>query len=163
MTAFVPVPYFPVSLQKLVVMNVATLGIYQFYWFFHHWQQQRIVAGADVRPGWRTVFAIFFCYSLLKRQHDDAAAVGHPRETRPGLLAAGWIFFYFVGHIDGLMLLLVAAVGFLLPGQAAANAVNAVRGQGYDPNDRYSFWNVLAIVLSLFVYAGMAANALDVW
>ena len=31
--------YYPVSPGKLIALSVLTLGLYEIYWFYKHWQQ----------------------------------------------------------------------------------------------------------------------------
>lgn len=54
-----------VSLGKLTVLYVATLGVYQIYWFYKHWQQLKAATGENIKPFWRAVFSIFFVHKLF--------------------------------------------------------------------------------------------------
>jgi hypothetical protein len=47
--------YFPVSLPKLVVMSICTLGFYNLYWQFCHWLCIRDYEEASISPAWITL------------------------------------------------------------------------------------------------------------
>jgi hypothetical protein len=86
-----PVPFFLVGTRKLIVLSIATLGLYEAYWFYRHWQQLRRVGGEDVWPIPRTFFAGLFSYSLFSRVTQEADSQGAPSLFSPLLLA----FVYF--------------------------------------------------------------------
>jgi hypothetical protein len=54
-----------VSIGKLVALFIVTLGIYQIYWFYKHWQGYQAITGEKVRPFWRAVFSVFFVHKLF--------------------------------------------------------------------------------------------------
>src|SRR5262245_22041834 len=57
--------WFAVGTAKLVVMSVATLGLYQIYWFYQQWKRVRD-GGEDVWPLPRAIFGVLFSYPLFK-------------------------------------------------------------------------------------------------
>lgn len=61
--------HFIVSQRKLWVLNVATLGLYSLVWHYYHWRYIKYTdkAAATIWPLARTVFSIFFVYSLFVR------------------------------------------------------------------------------------------------
>ncbi len=88
-----PTRFSPVqSVPHLVVLCVATFGLYLFYWFYRNWQwlnRQGYVRGG---AGWRTVVFllpivnIVQVYDLFKAIHDAARAKGLPTFSTPGWL-----------------------------------------------------------------------------
>lgn len=59
--------FFVVSVKKLVVMSIFTFGLYWTYCAYRSWVLYRGASGERVLPLVRTVFEIFFRYSLLSR------------------------------------------------------------------------------------------------
>lgn len=64
------IPFFVVSPIKLSVMAFCTMGFYWLYCFYQSWKLHRGKTGEKVSPFWRTFFAIFFVYPLLRRVND---------------------------------------------------------------------------------------------
>nr|WP_256212463.1 hypothetical protein [Pseudomonas sp. NBRC 111118] len=64
------VPFFVVSPIKFGVMNFFTLGFYWVYCFYQSWSLHREKTGERVSPFWRSAFAVFFIYPLLRRVND---------------------------------------------------------------------------------------------
>ena len=155
--------FFPVSRKKLIVMLIVTFTLYQLVWFYKNWAYVRS-RGERVLPIVRTIFAVFFCHSLFARIRRRGAPSGirFPAD----LLAIGWLVCTIAGNvldrfappedlsiIDGLtFLLLFAAASFLVPVQDAINAINRAEVPDHDPNDRFTVWNWLWIVVGgLFI------------
>ncbi len=66
-------PFYVVSPRKLLVLFFGTLGFYQLYWFWAHWNAHRLKEGTRIRPVLRAIFAIFFVHRLF-RLFDEKAA-----------------------------------------------------------------------------------------
>ena len=95
--------FYDVSIKKLIVLWVSTLGFYHFYWFYRHWQFEQQRSKRDLSPFWRACFAPFFAYQLFERirQVCDDEDVGGT--WNPGILAAiyiaGVLAFKYGGHL----------------------------------------------------------------
>ena len=140
-----PPLFFSVSPLKLVVMSVATFGIYELFWFFANWQRMK-KRGRYVSPFWRTLFATLFCYSLFKTVKETATSSGVSARFSPGFLALGWVLVNLMWRLpDPFWLISVAAVVFLVPVQKAMTDVNEALYPGHDPNTRFTPWNMAAI------------------
>ena len=80
--------FFAVSRKKLIVLLIVTFTLYQLVWFYKNWALERR-RGESVLPLARTIFAVFFCYSLFDRVRKRAARAGV--ELSAGLLATGYV------------------------------------------------------------------------
>jgi hypothetical protein len=58
-------PYLPVSRQKLIVMSMTTLSMYQIYWFYKNWQRVNARKGSGGSPFWRALAAPITAHGLL--------------------------------------------------------------------------------------------------
>ena len=131
---------------KLAVMFVATLGLYQLYWFYKQWDRVRD-AGDNVAPAPRSLFAIVFCYSLFRRINDSTHAVGVHTRLPPLLLAVGFILPSLMWKVDGLASLLgFLAFVPLVAAQRIANAVALAQGSTEDHNTRLTRLNWAGVV-----------------
>ncbi len=59
-------PLYIVSTKKFWVLLIATLGLYQMYWFYRNWRLYKIQTNGDMWPIPRAIFNIFFAHSLNK-------------------------------------------------------------------------------------------------
>lgn len=163
-------PWWPVSTAKFVVMNLGTLGFYQFYWLYYNWQRMRDVRGEKVSPVWRTIFAPVTVYRLFERVAESAAERGVKMQWNPVGLAAVYFvasIVMFVGvpaWLSGPVLLLPA-----LPVQITMVRVNAIAAPDAPRNGRLSPMNMLMLVggalLTAFVYSSdhFVTRLLDEW
>src|SRR4026209_313000 len=146
--ATAPAIFFPVSRKKLIVLLIVTFTLYELVLFYKNRALERR-RGEPVLPLMRTIFAIFFCYSLFDRVQRRAAPLGI--RLPAGALAAGWILFTLAGNVLDrfvppdrytvldvvVLLVLYTSVAFLVPVQNAINAINRAEVPDHDPNDRF--------------------------
>jgi len=64
--------YFPVSLPKLFVLSIATLGLYQLYWFYRNWKYVKRRDGSPIMPFWRALFSPIWFYPLYRDLKRDS-------------------------------------------------------------------------------------------
>jgi len=69
-------PFFVVSPVKFGVMTFFTLGFYWLYCFYQSWKLHGARTGEKVSPFWRSAFAVFFIYPLLRRVNDHIRESG---------------------------------------------------------------------------------------
>ena len=154
-----PPLYFPVSVNKLVVMSIFTGGIYQIYWFYKNWQLIKDRERSSIIPFLRAFFSIFFCYDLFKRITNLAQDSGF-KPIASGPLAAGWIFVsWILGFLpQPLMLVSVLSFFFLIPVQEVVNQINNRYSPDIDPNIQYSglnfFWMGVGAFFLLLILLG---------
>lgn len=146
-------PYFPVSLVKLLVMSVFTLGFYPYYWFYRNWKLIDARDEGGRIPVLRAFFALFFCYSLFTDIQDTADDMEIPTPMAPGFLAGVWIVatatlgipeLYGVPYLVSFIALMVV--------QSTINKINRAASPGHDPNRRITGWNI-AWMLGMTLYA----------
>lgn len=70
--------FFVTSLNKLVILFIATLGLYVLYWGYKQWSSQRASMPKKIMPVWRSIFSIFFMHSLCKRISQRLESQGQP-------------------------------------------------------------------------------------
>jgi hypothetical protein len=139
--------FFDVSIPKLVVLSVCSLGFYELYWFYKNWQIVRAREGSEISPLWRAVFGYFFCYALFKRVRDYEARTGAARALPAGALAAGWIVVTLMWQLpDRYALVANLACSFMVPVQAAVNRINVAAGSRTS-NARFTTWNWATVVV----------------
>ena len=140
--------FFAVSPLKLVVMSTVTFGFYEIYWFYKNWEFIRQRTGGNIKPFWRALFGILFCYSCFKEVKVVATSRGVSVPLSPGSLAAGWIIFALCSRLpDPYSLVCWLTPVFLVPIQNTINRLNAEVAPIHNPNSRFSVWNIAGAVI----------------
>lgn len=155
-----PVPFFAVSLLKLAVMSVVTLGLYDIFWFYWNWRLVRLREGTRIMPFLRAFFSIFFCYQLFRKVRSFNVTGGPGgADLMAGPLAIGWIALSLMSALpgNGYLLYLLGFV-FLLPVQAAVNRINAQAAPTAPRNAGFTAWNWVGIVLGGLMYVLMVVG-----
>jgi hypothetical protein len=158
--------YIPVT--RLVILSIASGGLYEAYWIYKNWQYIKRRKNLKIKPFWRGVFGVLFCFALLRRIHgdDEARAVLIPRFA-PGLLAVGWILSTILANILGrvpgssftVIALLMPSFLFFVPVQAYVNSV--VRKQ--NPNASYYGWStghILCLIIGIIGWMSVLVAAI---
>jgi len=139
--------FYSVSVPKLFVLSLCTLGLYELYIQYRNWALIKARDNSDIKPFWRAFFAIFFVYGLFSRV-DQSARNHQLPGTAAGPLAAGWIITTLLWRLpDPYWLICYAAVFFLLPVQSAINRINSATCTNLDTNGRYNGWEVALVVV----------------
>jgi hypothetical protein len=141
-------PFFAVSLLKLTVLSICTLGLYEAYWFYKNWKIIKAREISNISPFWRAFFTPIFCIQCFLRVSDYGRALGVVPGPPPArLLGIAWILDCLAYKLpDPYWIVTMFSFVFMLPIQAYANRINrAVDGQ-HDPNSRFSAWNWCAVV-----------------
>lgn len=158
-------PFFAVSLRKLAVLSICTMGMYHLYWFYAHWRHVRAWnEGRDFSPARRTVLIFFFCYPLFRRVRARDALLGARSGLQAGLLALGYVATNLLDVLPGVWgLLSLISFVFLLPVQACANRVNEQAcSSPFDRNESLSARNWVVVVLGgLLVVLSVVATLYD--
>lgn len=145
--------YFPVSRLKLAIMSFFTLGIYEVYWFYRNWRfVRRNERPVDIWPLARGVFALFFCYALLRRVKRTGADLSLRPSFSPLFVTAGWTVLNLLSYVpEGLWVLSFFSGFMLLPVQKHINSINARLAPDAAPNDQLTWKNYAAILLGVAV------------
>ena len=141
-------PQFAVSILKLAVMSLATLGLYQFYWHYQQWKAIKERDREDLSPGWRAFFSRLWAFSLFPRIEEQARWNKIDLQWGGGLLAVAYLLievtwrlpspFDLVGLLSFTPLILV---------QMTINRLNAALAPEAPKNDEFSGWNIVALVI----------------
>ena len=139
--------FFPVSLWKLGLLSVCTVGLYQVYWFYWNWRLIKQRERRKISPPWRSLIAVLFALPLFRRIWREASSGA----THKALFLAAFAVWFTLTLVVYAPLpwavLSLASVLPLLPVQAVANAVNARAAPGHDPNSRFRGWNIVALAV----------------
>jgi hypothetical protein len=50
--------FFTTTIRKLIILSICTFNIYSLYWFYKHWQAQKLGAGVNCKPVLRAILGI---------------------------------------------------------------------------------------------------------
>lgn len=79
--------FYVVSIPKFLTLFFLTSGFYFTYWFYKNWQCYRAATGIKVLALLRTIFSIFFVYSLFMKIRQRLLFSDRPYSWFPRLLA----------------------------------------------------------------------------
>lgn len=147
--------FFPVGLVKLSLMSMATLGLYELYWFYKNWKCVQ-ARGESLNAPLRAFFYAFTSYGVFRRVREQAQAAGMPVSLPAGMLAVVIFVFAATWRLPE-PYWLVSLLTFvpLLPVQAAVNRINDKVAPGVDPNRRFGGWNIAALVIGALLFVLM--------
>jgi hypothetical protein len=140
--------FFAVSILKLVLLSLCSLGLYQLYWFYKNWQYVKERERRDIRITWRLLVPYFYCYQLFRRVRDYDHPALEPSSLAAGPLASGWILAIFTSFLPS-PFWVVNYLGFvfLIPVQRRVNQINATVVPGHHRNTRFTAGNWIWLVL----------------
>lgn len=144
-------PFFAVSLTKLVVLSICTLGLYQIYWFYQNWCLIKEREQLKITPLWRAIFSIFYCQLLFEKIANSARDSGGGQLPAASLSSA-WIISQWMLKLPGWSWLCISLnVVFLIPIQKAVNRINQLHAPDHHPNTRWSVTNIFTMLIGMMV------------
>ncbi len=146
-----------ISVTRLILMSVASVGFYEAYWIYKNWKYINEREGRGLHPFWRGIFGVFFCHSLLGEIKKDKAASALIEPSFSVHLATGWVILtilteYIIGpfvSIPGIEVVIVMpSYLFFVPVQKYINLVTEKRspGAGYYG---WSAGHIVCLILGL--------------
>jgi uncharacterized membrane protein len=143
-------PYFAVSRQKLIVMSMTTLSLYQIFWFYKNWQLIDARKGGGGSPFWKALAAPITAHGLFADVRTDALS----RFVTVGWSSAGLAVIYFALALCAFLeypwwTIALGSVFALVPVHATMEAVNRKEAPRAPRNDRYSAADVISIVVGI--------------
>lgn len=163
--------FFSVSVKKLCIMYVLTLGLYVLVFFYKNWTLQKYKHQLSVLPALRTIFYIFFTHSLFKRVVDKAKESNIEGVSSFGLLATIFVILNIASSFIGIFappqetatiydaaniaLLMIALVPLVKVQKTILIINNDPNGSS---NSKFTAYNWIFIVLGGLLWLGMVAS-----
>ena len=156
-----PEPLFlHISATRLILMSIASVGVYEYYWIYKNWKYIKEREGLRIHPFWRGVFGIFFCHSLLKRIKEDEDARVLIEPSFSVQLATGWVILVILANLIGrapgiapsIISFVIPSYLFLVPVQNYINSATEKRS----PGASYYGWSaghIVCLVFGLSIWA----------
>lgn len=138
---------------RFAVLYVLSLGIYQLYWYYHHWDLIRNKTGETFNPALRTLFIVIFGYPFFRRVKRMAHEKGYSGNPPMFLL----FIFYIAAAVYGYYIPLVSLMNFvfLLPVLSTLNFYYLKEQQdrkirkGLSPNEKIFLVIITCVNLTL--------------
>lgn len=158
--------YFSVSLLKLGILSVTTLGLYELYWMYQNWKLIKKRTGHNLSPFWRSFFGVLFVYPLLKdisSTFESHPTAGKNISLSAGLLAIFWILLTISYRLpDPFWLICILSFIPLLFVQTEVNRFNAMIASHHPLNSQFTWANWLWIILgSIFLILAIVGTFLS--
>jgi len=87
--------YYPVSLVKLFILSIATLNIYQLFWFYRNWKYIKQRDDSAIMPFWRAVFTPLWFFPFYRDLKHDSEI----RLDKSILPNAAWITLLLISMV----------------------------------------------------------------
>ena len=161
----------PIRLHKVIVMTVATFGLYSIFWLYRFWRWEKLERGVKAWPFWRAVFYIFWTKSTFTKANSylqpGAKLLSHWGFVAFLFAALNFVLGFSDYYVDEsarvaqwIILAVSVVCGFLmvLPPLLAVNRANFADLQSrmtMENNSEYSWINIIAIVAAPFAAYGL--------
>ena len=86
-------PFYVVSLNKFLILTVATFGMYFLYWFYQNWRNQKLTHNENIWPVARSIFSIFTVHKLLQRVENVLSSKPDYQDWSPNFIANMYVVF----------------------------------------------------------------------
>jgi TonB family protein len=151
--------FYPVSLTKLFLLSVGTLGIYSIYWFYRNWLYLKNKNKKSISPLARGLFDFLWFYPFYRRLVDDSMSRFKnnrlPSKLIAVLMAAGYFVIAMISNaVESLLWLsIIVAPLFIFPLANYINSINESDARAYQYNSRWLMrhWLVVAILSPLLM------------
>ncbi len=156
-------PYPAVSVRKVVILCLCTLGTYELHWFYKCWWAVRLRAGVRLNPLWRSLLFFIFCYPLFMRIKSAAREKGIQSKFSPVLAGAVCTVFALLWRLaDVLWPTALLTVVPLAVAQREINRLNAVVAPGVTPDGRFAAWQKALLPLgALMLFFSLVGSVLS--
>ncbi len=138
-----PYPYV-ISIWKLIIMCLATFGLYEIYWFYRQWKSFN--SANDLKHGnvtlWiYSLFAPLSSYSLFKHISNNAKKVDNDKGLEAGSLAIIYFFFtrFWLGFLP------------LIPVQNKINLYWKKKYGNKFVRSKFGVWNWIVVVTVVLI------------
>ena len=149
-----PFPY-AISIPKLIILSIATFGLFDFYWFYKQFKSFNVVRNWDINPWWRAFFCGVTAFTLFREVEHAEKEIDSNKVLHTSVLA---IVFFVIAALyrlpDPYWLLALLAFVPLMPVQ---NAINFYWDRTLGDNvvkSKFGGWNYVVAIVGLVVVAG---------
>ena len=141
-------PFFSITFLKFLLLTIATVGLYEIWWFYEHWRQVRNTTGARITPVARAIFSPIYCYALFNRVKNDLEDHGLYSKFSPGLLTVIYIGLLAAQQLpDPYWMVSLLSLLPLLAVQAGVNRLHYEVDPAYDRNGRFGLGGGAVLVV----------------
>lgn len=128
------------SVKHFCILCILSLGMYPFFWFFKHWQYLRDEKGLAINPSYRTMFTLFYGYSLFNEFEVLAIEKGYKKNLPLFFLFISYMLFTVLTSIKGsaLSLCILFSFIFLIPVHSMINFYYLKVQAGYPIRNKLS-------------------------
>jgi hypothetical protein len=165
--------FFVTGATKMVLLNVATFGLYELFWFYMHWARIRRARHQECWPAARAVFAIFYTHKLVgeidrRLRHDGKRHAWSPVATATTYVVVSIVSYIASNMPEGVsmaanflpLVLMVPSTWCLVNIQRAANVACGRPDGGDNTGFTWANWTWLAVggAVWLFVLSSAMLN-----
>lgn len=149
--------FYPVSLIKVVVLLIFSLGTYSCYWFYRNWSYIKRRDQSNISPFWRAVFESLWFYPIAHRiaNGDEPKQQNMPRSA--WILGVFAILYFFSALLANKYIIFGLIIGGLLLVMLVrqVNAYQQHCAQIYSHHSRWRLRHFLVLIafFPLFLFS----------
>jgi hypothetical protein len=153
-----------ISLVKFIFLCVSSLGFYGIWWTYKAWRFYKQKENSDIMPAMRTIFGIFYFYSLLERIIESTTEKGGKARFSAIFIFIGFLVVNLLAYLpDPYWLISLLSFTFLIPPFLALNFVklNSIEFKVYNQtkfNGRQIAVIIIGIILWVLILFGISMN-----
>ncbi|MFZ1892197.1 MAG: hypothetical protein WBO07_05510 [Formosimonas sp.] len=91
--------FYVVAPKKFLILFIATVGLYEIYWFFKNWSNFKIKTNESIWPVPRAIFSVFFAHSLFDKVDKSLKYRNNERAWNPAGLATIFVVFQILSNV----------------------------------------------------------------
>lgn len=111
-----------ISLNKFIILSILSFGLYEVWWMYKAWRFFQYKDELDIRPLLRSLFSVFFLYSLFYKILKFAKEKGYKGYYPSILLFIGFFIANLLAKLpEPLSVLSSLSIVFLIPPFKALN------------------------------------------
>lgn len=172
-----PPVFFSVSLIKLSILSVVTVGLYDIYWCYKNWSGIKIAESSKISPSWRALLQLIWIYPLLREILKYSKKQGYQASYPAGMLATLYIILSIAGTAMGRLdypvyasyavaywfwftLTIILSPLLLLPAQKAINFNNS-KVTGNNNYSKHTIGGFILIIIGCVISAVVFIGAIS--
>jgi len=142
------------SPEKFLILLIATMGLYGFWWMYKVWQFFKEKDRLDIEPWARSVFSIFFMYQLLERVKHQAKEYkyfdNYMSLPLTFLFFGSGILLFLPAFLS--LFFIIGVMALVKPHEAFNHLAKNVEGVRAVSQDKYNSRQIALVLLGVVVW-----------
>jgi hypothetical protein len=141
-------PFYCVSPAKLAILSLASLGLYELFWFYKNWKMVEARSDQNISPFWRALFSPIFCYYFATTTNSAAESLNITQRIRPGIIATAYIGLILLQRLpDPYWLICFLSFVPLIPITRQIHTIHTTIRPGFESTVGWGRWSFATVAV----------------